>query len=115
MRRPSVLEVSTRPGEEPPMHVHDREDETFYVLEGGLTLFVGDARHDAPAGACALLPRGVPHTFAVEGESVRMLVVCTPGGFEGMFDAVPAPVDMAIAQAAFARFGITVTGPNPGA
>ena len=53
-------------------------------------MFVGDGEHDAPAGACALLPRGVPHTFAVESGSARMLVVCTPGGFEGMFDAVPA-------------------------
>jgi quercetin dioxygenase-like cupin family protein len=95
------------------MHIHEREDETFHVLEGRLTLFVGGEEHDAPAGACALLPRGIPHTFAVESESVGMLVVCTPGGFEGMFDAVPAPVDMAVAEAAFERFGITVIGPNP--
>ena len=81
-------------------------DEPFAVI-------LGDDVIDAPAGSCLMLPRGVPHTFAVEGERARTLVICTPGGFEGMFDAVPAPPDMAVAEKAFARFGIRVTGPHP--
>jgi quercetin dioxygenase-like cupin family protein len=109
----SVLDTVAERGQEPPMHVHEREDETFLVTEGRVTVWVGDEVVDAPAGSCLMLPRGVPHTFAVEGERARMLVICTPGGFEGMFDAVPAPPDMAVAQAAFDRFGIRVTGPHP--
>lgn len=109
----SVSEGVVRPGQEPPMHVHEREDEVFHVLDGRLTIWVDGAEHAAGSGACAFLPRGLPHTFAVDSESVRMLVICTPGGFEGMFAEIPAPVDMAVAGAAFERYGISVTGPNP--
>lgn len=109
----SVLDVLVRREEGPPMHIHDREDETFIVREGHVTFYVGDQQIDAPAGTVAMLPRGVPHTFALHGETARLTVICTPGGFEGMFDAIPLPVDMAVAEAAFARFGIRAVGPNP--
>ncbi|WP_217920867.1 cupin domain-containing protein [Miltoncostaea oceani] len=110
----SLFEAVAHPGEEPPMHIHDREDETFHVLEGHLTVHCGGEAHDAPAGTSALLPRGVPHTFTVRSPVARMLVACTPGGFEGMFSELPAPVDMDRAPAVFAAYGIRVTGPNPG-
>lgn len=109
----SVFETVAHPGEEPPMHVHVHEDEIFYVLEGRMTVWVDGAEHQVGAGACAVLPAGLPHTFAVDGESARTLVICAPGGFHGMFAEIPAPVDMAVAQEAFERYDITVTGPNP--
>ncbi len=109
----SVMEVTARPGEEPPMHVHANEDEVFYMLEGALTVWVDGEEHRVEAGDCAVLPAGLPHTFAVEGESARTLVICAPGGFHGMFEALPAPIDMAVAEGVLAGFGITVVGPNP--
>jgi quercetin dioxygenase-like cupin family protein len=81
--RLAALETLVPPGAEPPPHVHDREDEGFLVLEGRLTLLVGDDEITLPAGAYALAPRGVPHTFRVEdGVPARVHVTCAPAGFE---------------------------------
>jgi quercetin dioxygenase-like cupin family protein len=109
----SVHEAVIRPGEEPPMHVHANEDEIIYVLEGHMTFYTEDGAHPGPAGACAVLPRGIPHTFGVDSDRARALVVCSPAGFEGMFAELPAPVDMERAPAVFARYGLTMVGPNP--
>lgn len=109
----SVIEVLASPGEEPPMHVHANEDEVFYVLEGELTVWVAGEEHRARAGTCAVLPRGLPHTFAVDTDRALMLVICAPGGFPAMFGELPAPVDMALAEEIFERYGVSVVGPNP--
>lgn len=76
---------------EPPMHVHQREDESFYILEGRMRFVIGDADVDAPAGTLVVLPRGVPHRFTLESEHVRVLNMCTPAGFEGFFRALSEP------------------------
>ncbi|HEU4630562.1 MAG TPA: quercetin 2,3-dioxygenase [Gemmatimonadaceae bacterium] len=81
-----LLESLIRPGASPPLHVHHREDETFWVLEGEVTIRCGDEIFHAPAGSYVFLPRGVPHTFRVEGETpARMLTLLTPGGGEMFF------------------------------
>jgi quercetin dioxygenase-like cupin family protein len=70
----------------PPLHHHDF-DEAFYVLDGALTLQVGEARHRAGPGAFAFAPRGREHTLANLGDTpARYLLVITPGGFERRFD-----------------------------
>src|SRR6476469_4455945 len=63
-----LVESLVAPGFSPPLHVHHREDETFYVLEGELTMKCGDRTFRAAAGAFVFLPREVPHTFVVEGD-----------------------------------------------
>src|ERR1700685_3323607 len=55
-------------GTGPPLHVHRREDEAFYVLSGTLRIHCGEEEFSAGPGAYALLPREVPHAFVVEGE-----------------------------------------------
>src|SRR5215468_7575500 len=81
-----LLESFIAPGFSPPLHVHHREDESFYVLEGELTMRCGERTFTAAAGAFVFLPRGVPHTFVVEGDMpARMLTLLTPGGGEGVF------------------------------
>jgi quercetin dioxygenase-like cupin family protein len=81
-----LLESVLAPGFSPPMHVHHREDESFYILEGEVTLQCGEQRFRASAGAFVFLPRDVPHTFVVEGDRpARMLTLLTPGGGEGAF------------------------------
>jgi glyoxylate utilization-related uncharacterized protein len=65
--------------------VHPNSDETFLVLDGTLLLHADGTTHTVPAGGCAFVPRGTPHTFAVAGdEAVRFLAIHTPGGFERM-------------------------------
>jgi mannose-6-phosphate isomerase-like protein (cupin superfamily) len=59
-------EVVGRRGDMPPLHVHHQEDETFYVLEGELTLFVEDEQVTLSRGQAVLAPRGIPHVYRVE-------------------------------------------------
>ena len=81
-----LLESLIRAGSSPPLHVHHREDEAFWVLEGELTVRCGAETYRAPAGSYVFLPRGVPHTFRVEGDApARVLTLLTPGGGEAFF------------------------------
>ena len=89
-----LVESLIAPGFSPPLHVHQREDESFYVLEGELTMRCGDRVFEATAGAFVFLPRGVPHTFVVEGgKPARMLTLMTPGGGEAFFWAAGRPAE----------------------
>ncbi|MDX6511074.1 MAG: hypothetical protein QOE36_578 [Gaiellaceae bacterium] len=106
-----VCEILIGPGDEPPMHVHSRDDEWFYVLEGEATFHVGDESHRAAAGAFVSFPRRVPHTFTVESPTARFLLLNTPGGFERMFELAPKTVEEAVR--AFTEHDIEVVGPHP--
>ena len=80
--RMSVVEVTEPPHAEAPLHVHRREDEAFYVLDGSVTIHVGDDVVTARPGDVAFGPRDVPHRYTVGPDGCRMLFICTPGGFE---------------------------------
>jgi quercetin dioxygenase-like cupin family protein len=79
----SLMEELLPRGAEPPPHVHRREDESFFVLDGELTVRVGDQTFAAKPGSFVYCPRDVPHLLTVETERVRMLTLCTPGGWRG--------------------------------
>lgn len=84
--RLAVTEVTVPPGDGPPPHVHDREDELFYILDGELEVCSDGVWATVSAGGTVFLPRGVPHTFRnATDRPCRFLVVITPGGFEGFF------------------------------
>lgn len=89
----ALIEMVGRKGNVPPPHIHHREDEVFYLLEGELTVSVGDRIIKAAPGTMVFLPRNVPHSFTIDSEQARMLVLLTPAGFEGWFKdfSVPAP------------------------
>jgi len=77
----------------PAMHVHPTFEETFAVLEGSLSMRVGDEAFEAGAGAVALIPRGTRHTFAnTSAEPARTLVLVTPAGFERYFEELAGAV-----------------------
>jgi mannose-6-phosphate isomerase-like protein (cupin superfamily) len=118
-----LLESWIAPGFSPPLHVHHRDDESFYVLEGELTMKCGDRTFRATAGAFVFLPRDVPHTFVVEGgQPARMLTLLTPGGGEGVFidggrpaegDGLPpaAPPDIEKLKRVSGLYGAEIIGP----
>jgi quercetin dioxygenase-like cupin family protein len=87
----ALLEVSGCPGGEPPLHVHENEDEMFYVLEGRLHAVRGGEEITLDPGDSAFLPRRVPHTFKVVSSFARAIVYVTPGGFEGYFRELGEP------------------------
>jgi quercetin dioxygenase-like cupin family protein len=102
----SVVEWRVRPGAEPPLHTHTREDEALYVIDGAITVIVGDQRIDVEAGSYAALPKDVPHGFIVRGDEARLLVTLEPAGVEYFFvprddsDNDPAKFGLIINEAA---------------
>jgi mannose-6-phosphate isomerase-like protein (cupin superfamily) len=79
----SVFETTIESG--PPLHVHDREDECFYVLDGELSIRCGGNDFDAAAGSFVFLPRGRPHRFRAKERFARLLLIAVPGGIEEYF------------------------------
>jgi quercetin dioxygenase-like cupin family protein len=87
-----LVEASVPPGGGPPPHVHTREDEAFYLLDGELEISVGRRTTLVRAGDFAYLPRNIPHWFRNPGVgAARALILVTPGGFEGFFAEIGAP------------------------
>ena len=91
-----LLENLTAPGGGPPPHLHTREDEFFYVLDGAFEIRISDEVHLLGPGGFAFVPRGTVHNFrnVADAES-RILVGFTPGGMDGFFreSGVPAADD----------------------
>lgn len=87
----TIIEVTEPPGVEGPLHVHHREDEGFWLLEGDAIFEVGDTRIDAHAGDYVFGPRDIPHRYSVGDAGCRMLFIMTPGGFEELVIAMSTP------------------------
>ncbi len=82
----SVIEIVTPPGKGVSLHVHEREDELVYLLEGEIEVTLGDQTMKAVPGVMALLPRGVPHAFTSIGDKPsRLLDTILPGEFDNYF------------------------------
>jgi quercetin dioxygenase-like cupin family protein len=112
-------------GSEPPLHAHAAADEALFVVAGSLTVYAGDEVIAAPEGSFVFLPRGVPHTFAVESGSARLLVFGAPAGAVAMLSeaerlfgdrgmpALPRADDLARVAAVSRRHGVTIVSPHP--
>jgi quercetin dioxygenase-like cupin family protein len=97
----ALWEAIVPPGGGPPPHVHSREEEGFYILEGEITFTMGDQRLVASAGMFANMPVGTPHAFKNEsGTAARMLISVAPAGLEKMFFEVGVPVPTGATTAA---------------
>jgi quercetin dioxygenase-like cupin family protein len=108
----------------PPLHVHRREDESFYVIAGEMTFVVGDQRFEAVAGDFVFAPQGVPHAYVVTSESAEYMTSFFPAGIEAFFAAVappvvpgePAPAPREVGPDVVrtaADYGVEVLGPPP--
>jgi len=104
----------------PPLHVHTREDETFYVVEGEVVFEIDGSRVTTGAGSVVFLPRGVPHRYQNFGEHpAQLLLVVTPGAsFEAFFGELAAatpphggvpPLD--VLSRIDEKYGLTTLGP----
>jgi mannose-6-phosphate isomerase-like protein (cupin superfamily) len=116
-----------------PLHVYRNADELYYVIDGEVTIFVGDERIEAQAGDVVLAPKGVPNAFVVRSERAEVLVTFSPAGvkgpagvgLDGFFREIGIPVvdGEAPPQAAepdpeefsrkAARYGCEIVGPPP--
>jgi len=78
-----VCEMTTLPGDGVSRHVHDRDDEFYYILEGAYEFQAGDERFTAEVGSMVMIPRDVPHEFRnAGGVRARALMIFHPGGFD---------------------------------
>lgn len=81
------VESVVPPGGGPPPHIHSREDEGFYVIEGELVFRAAGKRSVAGPGTFVHIPRDVPHHFKNESDGVaKMVFFFVPAGIEGMFE-----------------------------
>ena len=87
----TIVEVTEHAGAEAPLHVHRRDDEGFWVLEGDVTFEVGNTTIEASAGDYVFGPRGIPHRFTVGDRGCRMLFILLPGGIEDVIRATSEP------------------------
>jgi quercetin dioxygenase-like cupin family protein len=90
--RYTLVEVLEPEGEEAPLHVHHREDEAFWILEGELTFQVGEETIKASPGSFLFGPSAVRHGYTVDSGPARMLFLLSPAGFEELIYATSEPV-----------------------
>ncbi len=122
----SIAETTSRAGHGSPLHVHERDDEIFHVLEGRLQITLGDDLFVAGPRAVAVLPRRIRHAYVVASPTARFITIHRPAGFEGFVEAVgePAPrldlppdeqanPELDVLARTAARFGISIVGPVP--
>lgn len=107
-----------------PPHIHDSDSEGFYVLEGEVSVTIGDQTRIVPAGSFAFVPPKVPHAFEVVSPQARILTIITPAGLRKFFEEVgeaattrglppppEGPPDVQRLTEIAARHGITIFPP----
>ncbi len=126
----SIVEERGALGCMTPRHIHEREAETFVVLDGALEGWCEGESQLVEAGSLIHLPAGREHAFRVASSSAHFYTLITPAGFESFFPAtgtpvpqsfdgelpVPGPVPpeaVAALQEVLTPLGCTVTGPPP--
>ena len=112
----TIIEDVIPPDSGPPLHVHEKEDESYYVLEGEFEFVCGGERVSGGSGTFVFAPRGLPHRYKNIGTTPgRMLFSFTPGGIEAFFTELGAQTQLnpAIMTAIAARHRITILPPSP--
>jgi mannose-6-phosphate isomerase-like protein (cupin superfamily) len=117
-----LMEVRTFAGMAVLPHIHSREDEFFYLLEGRMTFTRGEQTILAQSGSFVFLPRGISHSFRVEVPGTRYLALNTPAGFQGYFQEMGEPAREPVVPSSFQldvakmkrlahKYGVEMLGP----
>jgi mannose-6-phosphate isomerase-like protein (cupin superfamily) len=116
--RYALFHLVAPPMSGPPLHVHSREDECFYVLDGEIVFEVDGACHTVTAGGCVAVMRGMVHRYQnFTDRNASLLIVTTPGDFAGFFveiSAMTPPGGMPTMEQLVsldAKYGLTTLGP----
>ncbi|HXG39505.1 MAG TPA: quercetin 2,3-dioxygenase [Candidatus Limnocylindrales bacterium] len=107
----SLIETLATRAAEPPLHIHHREDEAWYILDGQMTFHVDGQVVTARTGSFVFAPRGLPHAFTVDVEPTRVLLVALPAGFERFVVELGVPADSDEPPAGLTMPGPEVLGP----
>lgn len=117
-----LIEWQALAGFSPPLHIHHHEDESFWILEGRLTVVCDGQTFRAGPGSFVYLPRDLPHTFLVDEGPARGLLMVQPGGHERFYveggrpaldDSIPEldPRDFERVGALYPKYGLEDAGP----
>ena len=125
-QRYTVMEAALPPKSGPPPHVHTREDESFMVLVGEVTFYLGDKTIVLHKAESLFAPRNIPHHFKNTGTGEAVLLeIASPAGIEVFFEAAgrplasrmdqpqpPTPEDIQRMRAIAPDYGITILPPG---
>jgi quercetin dioxygenase-like cupin family protein len=107
----SLIEHTTA-GDGPPPHIHQSEEEAFYVLAGEVNVTIGDQTIRGTAGSFVLIPRGTVHTFSTVGPApAKVLVIISPAGFEQFFTEIDGVTDVEKIMTLAPRYNLEIMGP----
>lgn len=87
----AMMDMVLPKGAEPPLHIHSREDETFYILNGSMGFRIGDETRTAGIGEAVFAPRLVPHSFRILSTEARFITVISPGSLWHYFMEFSSP------------------------
>ena len=117
----TVGRFTVNKGEAPPYHMHTREDEVFLLLKGTALVWSDDQEMELAEGGIVYLPKNVPHGYRITSDKADLLMICTPGGIEGMFRhsgrdlSTPRPEGFQISRESMAEgadlYGQIIVGP----
>jgi mannose-6-phosphate isomerase-like protein (cupin superfamily) len=126
----TLVEILAPEGYPGVLHVHHAEDEGFWILEGELTVYVGDQTMKAHPGSFLFGPKDVPHAFTVDSGPARLLFILSPAGFEDLIremgepareltippqpEEPPSEAEMERMAAIATNYGGEILGPPPG-
>ena len=113
-----IGEMVVQPGIAVPEHIHHRNDEAFYVLEGQFRVTVAGQDHNLEPGAFVFVPRGVRHHWVNSGDGpARILLTFTPGGMDQYFvemdPLLRGPMDLEKILPVCEKYGYELVGPVP--
>lgn len=112
----TVLEFEHQPMSGPALHIHHREDELWWVIEGEFRFRIGDTDFRSSQGDVVFGPRETPHCYQNVGqEPGRVLTICTPAGLERFFEdfaaTAPGPLDFEHLKTIGRAHGLDFVGP----
>jgi quercetin dioxygenase-like cupin family protein len=123
----TAMEFLDFEGSSVPLHINDRRDRSFYILDGNYTFVIGEDSVASTPGAWVFVPRNTVHAWRCDSAQGRVLNITTPGGFEEFYRHVGEPAtdrtrlpvmtqpDVEALSGAAAQYGIAIVGPPPGA
>jgi len=122
-----LVESRMKKGTEPPPHIHEREDELFYILSGEIKVFADGQVFSVGAGESVFLPKKVPNAYLIQSDVCHVLALMTPCGFLNAINKMNAPArtmdipsdmetyataDLTATMAVFIKYGVRMLSPD---